>query len=223
MAGRVGPPDAKRAVSKERLRLIPCSGHGCLSALCYCSVSLFFASSGHRALADESGQSKNIFVLYSFSERRLFDPLDDLKSAIRSRLNSPVNFYVHYMEAQGFEDPLYEQSLSETLSREYKGVKLDLVIVAAYPALHFALTYRDQIFPGVPVLFCYVYGGRLEGKPLWPGVTGVTISVGVRDTLDLAFRLHPRRKIWPLSQEPRNLRGIGWRRFVINSARMPAR
>ena len=152
---------------------------------------LVFFASGHRALAAEPGQSKNILVLYSFSERRLFDPLDSLKSAIRSRLNSPINFYVHYMEAQGFEDLLYEQSLSKTLSREYTGVKLDLVIVAAYPALHFALTYRDQIFPGVPVLFCYVHGGRLEGKPLWPGVTGVTISVGVQDTLDLAFRLYP--------------------------------
>ena len=47
------------------------------------------------------------------------------------------------------------------------------------------------MFPGVPVLFCYVHAGRLEGKQLWPGVTGVTISVGVRDTLELGFRLHP--------------------------------
>ena len=112
-------------------------------------------------------------------------------SAIRSRVKLPANFYVHYMETQGFIDPSYEKSLSETLSREYSGVKLDLVIVAAYPALQFAVTYRDHIFSGVPVLFCYVHDGRLEGKQLWPGVTGVTISVGVRDTLDLSFRLHP--------------------------------
>jgi hypothetical protein len=81
--------------------------------------------------------------------------------------------------------------ISEALSREYSDVKFDLVIVAAYPALQFAIKHRDQIFPGVPVLFCYVHGGRLEGKQLWPGVTGVTISIGVRETLDLSFRLHP--------------------------------
>jgi len=142
------------------------------------------------ALADEPAHPKNVLVLYSFSERTLFDSFDHLKSAIRSRFNSPVNFYLHYMETQGVEDP-YEKALSEGLRREFGGVKLDLVIVAAYPALQFAVTYRDQIFPGVPVLFCYVNDSRLEGRQLWPGVTGVTISVGVRDTLELALGLHP--------------------------------
>ena len=152
---------------------------------------LFLLTLGPLGLAADSEQPKNILVLDSFSDRNLFDPLDNLKAAIRSRVDSPVNFYVHYMETQGFEDPVYERSLSETLSREYSGLKLDLVIVAAYPALQFAMTYRDQIFPGVPVLFCYVHEGRLEGQQLWPGVTGLTISVGVRDTLGLLFRLHP--------------------------------
>ena len=98
---------------------------------------LLFAllDSAHLVLAADPGQPKNVLVLYSFSDRGLFDPLDNLKSAIRSRVNSPVNFYVHYMEAQGFEDPRYEKTLSENLSREFSGVKLDLVIVAAYPAL----------------------------------------------------------------------------------------
>jgi signal transduction histidine kinase len=140
--------------------------------------------------AAETAQPKNVLVLYSFSERTLFDPFDHLKSAIRSRFSSPVNFYVHYMETQGSGDP-YEKALSEGLRREFGGVKLDLVIVAAYPALQFAVTYRDQIFPGVPILFCYIHDSRLEGRQLRPGVTGVTISVGVRDTFELAFRLHP--------------------------------
>jgi signal transduction histidine kinase/ABC-type uncharacterized transport system substrate-binding protein len=146
---------------------------------------------GYPGASAASTPEKNILVLYSFSEHDLFDPLDRLKSAIRDRLNSPANFYVHYMEAQGFEDPRFGESLSENLTRELSDVKLDLVIVAAYPALRFALTYRDQIFPGVPVLFSYVDGGRLEGNQSWPGVTGLTIAGGVRGTLELLFRLHP--------------------------------
>ncbi len=152
---------------------------------------LVLIASDHLALAAEARQPKNVLILYSFSERGLFEPVDRLKGAIRSHVDSPVNFYVHYLEAQGFEDPDYEKSLSETLGREFSGVKLDLVITAAYPALRFAVAYRDFIFPGVPVLFCYVGNGRLEGKQLWPGVTGITIPAGVRDTLQLSFRLHP--------------------------------
>ncbi|MGB8768664.1 MAG: PAS domain S-box protein [Candidatus Korobacteraceae bacterium] len=117
--------------------------------------------------------------------------MDDLKSTIRSRVDFPVNFYVDYMESQGFENPEYEKSLSQILSDQYNGIKLDLVVVAAYPALQFAVRHRDQIFPGAPVLFWYVHASRLEGKQLWPGVTGVTTSVDVQGTLKLVFRLHP--------------------------------
>jgi signal transduction histidine kinase len=152
------------------------------------SFSRAVPASDDLAPAADSGQPKNVLVLYSFSDRGLFDPLERLKSAIRTRLNSPVNFYVHYMETRGTGDP-YEKSLSEVLNGEFSGVKLDLVIVAAYPALRFALAYRDRMFPGVPVLFCYVHNSRLEGKQA--GVTGVTISIGIRDTLALFFRLHP--------------------------------
>jgi signal transduction histidine kinase len=180
-------PRPRRVSSRRQHKKKACPIVLLLLACCF----LVFVVSGHDALAAKSGQPKNVLVLYSFSDHGLFDPLDRLKSAIRSRLNSPVNFYVHYMESQGFEDPVYEKSLSETLRHEFDGVKLDLVIVAAYPALRFAVTYRDQISSGVPVLFCYVHDGRLEGKQLWPGVTGVTISVGVQDTLELSFRLHP--------------------------------
>ena len=154
-------------------------------------LCVFIVAVGSPALAADSTAAKNILVLYSFSDRNLWDPLDDLKSTIRSRVNFPVNFYVHYMESQGFENPEYEKSLSQILSDQYKGIKLDLVVVAAYPALRFAVRYRDQIFPDAPVLFWYVHASRLEGKQLWPGVTGVTTSVDVQGTLKLAFRLHP--------------------------------
>ena len=143
------------------------------------------------AQAADSGQPKNVLVLYSFSDRNLFDPLDNLKAAIRSRVNSPVNFYVHYLEAQGLEDANYDHSLSENLRSELRGVKLDVVITAVYSSYQFALRHRDELFPGVPVIFSYVNGSRVDGKQLPPGVTGVTVSVGIRETLELAFKLHP--------------------------------
>ena len=159
---------------------------GALVVLCF----LVLPAPRPLAQAAESGQPKNILVLYSFSDRNLFDPLDNLKAAIRSRVNSPVNFYVHYLEAQGLEDPNYDHSLSEGLRSELGGVKLDLVITAVYSSYQFALRHREELFPGVPVIFSYVHASRVDGK-LPPGVTGVTVSVGIRETLELAFKLHP--------------------------------
>ena len=153
--------------------------------------ALVLLAPGRLAQAADSDKPKNVLVLYSFSDRNLFDPVENLKSAIRARVNAPVNFYVHYLEVQGLEDPNYDRSLSENLRSELSGVKLDVVITAVYSSYQFALRHRDEIFPGVPVVFSYVHASRVDGKQLPPGVTGVTVSVGIRETLELAFKLHP--------------------------------
>lgn len=142
------------------------------------------------AFAMDSPSAKNVLVLYSFSKREVFDP-QSLELSVRSHVPAPVNFYVEYLESQRFGNPDYEKSVSETLRQAYAKQKLDLVIVAVYPALQFAVKYRDRIFPGVPIVFMMVVPGRVQDRRLWPGVTGVTIQADLKGTLDLALRLHP--------------------------------
>ena len=151
-------------------------------------VLVFFAV---LAGAAEVPSEKNILVLYSFSDRGLFESFDDLKTSLRSRVSTPLNFHVEYLEVQRFEDPAYEKSLSETLRIACRREKFDLVIVAAYPALAFVLRHRHEMFPGVPIIFNYVYRARLREWTRPPGVAGVTVTIDVGGTLDLALRLHP--------------------------------
>jgi len=147
--------------------------------------------SGPLLNAADLPSAKNVLILYSFSERESLDSLQPLEATIRSHVSTPVDFNVEYLESQRFGAGNYEQSLAETLRDAYGRQKLDLVIVAAYPALRFAAEFRDRMFPGVPIVFTSVAPGRIQGRPLWPGVTGITIPVDVRGTLDLALRLHP--------------------------------
>ena len=156
-------------------------------------LSLVFLALVGTASAGEPTTAKNVLVLYSFSDRSAFGPTDSLESAIRARVPWPVNFYVEYLEGRHFEqDAAYEKSLVETLQYTYGREKFDLVMVAAYPALQFAVRHRDQLFPGVPIVFMEVVAGRLTGQKMWPGVTGVTEALDVRGTIDLALRLHPK-------------------------------
>ncbi|MBV8864511.1 MAG: PAS domain S-box protein [Acidobacteriaceae bacterium] len=113
---------------------------------------------------------------------------------MRSRVPAPVHFQVEYLESQRFGIAGYEQSLCDMFRHTYGGEKFDLVIAAAYPALKFAVDYRPQLFPGVPIVFISVAPNRLEGQVLWPGVTGVTVIQDVSGTLSLAFRFHPDTK-----------------------------
>ena len=138
-----------------------------------------------------AGQNtKNILVLYSFSDNSLFGPSDFLESSLRARVPWPVDFYVESFESHRFDDPEYEKSEVETLRHAYGARKLDLVMVGAYPALQFALRHRDELFPGVPIVFFAIEVRRFAGQKIWPGVTGVTDIVDLRATLDLALRLH---------------------------------
>jgi PAS domain S-box-containing protein len=135
--------------------------------------------------------AKNILVLYSFSVRDVYDPVDSQEAAVRARLHVPVNFYVEYMESQRFDDPKYDHSLAANLLDTYRNVKIDLVIVVSYPALQFALQHREELFPGAPIVFRDTNPQRLIGHTMWPNVTGVTVHTDFKGTVDLALRLHP--------------------------------
>ncbi len=155
--------------------------------------TLAWGGSTGLCFAADSPPAKNVLILYSFSKRDLLDP-QSLEATVRSHVSAPVNFYVEYLEAQRFRSQDYEKSLSETLRQTYGKQKLDLVIVAVYPALQFALEFRERIFPGVPIVFMMIVPERLQGHKLAPRVTGVTLRGDVQGTLDLALHLNPDAK-----------------------------
>jgi PAS domain S-box-containing protein len=135
--------------------------------------------------------TKNVLILHGFAERSLNGSLDSLESLVRARVPWQVNFYVEYLESRRFGEKAYEELLVENLRDAYSRQKLDLVMVEPYPALQFALKHRDELFPGVPIVFFGIDSRRVAGQT-WPGVTGVTETVDVRATIDLALHLHPK-------------------------------
>lgn len=142
------------------------------------------------ALADQN--AKNILILYSFPRNTVPGGEEPLKSDLRVDAPWPLNFAVEFLESRLFTNEAYEKSVAESLGQTYKkGQKFDLVITDAYPALDFAVKHRDELFPGVPIVFYDVDTRRLVGRRLWPGVTGVTQTQPAQPTLDLAFHLHP--------------------------------
>jgi len=117
--------------------------------------------------------------------------LDVVEPTIRARVPGSITFNTAYLEDPLIEEKSYRESVSETLRRRYAKVKLDVVIVCNPAALHFAVEYRDKIFPGVPIVFVAVGAGDLDKQKMWPGVTGVASPWGFRETIELMLRLQP--------------------------------
>src|ERR1700748_3672394 len=82
-------------------------------------LSLFFYLIAPFAAKAQEHTSKNVLILYSFSERSAFDPVDSLEAAIRSRVAEPVDFYVEYLESQRLVDPNYEKTQAAMLQNVY--------------------------------------------------------------------------------------------------------
>ena len=148
-------------------------------------------SIGDLSHATDLPQAKNVLILYSFTAHESPDDFATLRSTLRSLMPEPVDFHVEYLESLRFDVPGYENGVADALAATYRGQRIDLVLTAFYPALRFAVDHRDQIFPGAPIVFFSITPKRFEGQKLWPGVTGVTITGGVKVTIDLALRLQP--------------------------------
>jgi PAS domain S-box-containing protein len=142
--------------------------------------------------AAESHAEKNVLILYSFSDRSVFAPPEVLENAVRTGVPWTVTFYIEYLEGRRFEkNAAYEDEIVEHLQNAYAGKRFDLVIVASNPALQFAIRHRDELFPSTPIVFMEVAANRIAGDKMSSGVTGTTIQVDLRATIDLALHLHP--------------------------------
>jgi PAS domain S-box-containing protein len=130
--------------------------------------------------------TKNVLIL---SGGRGRVSINQMESSLRAHFSEPVNFSIVDLDNPRFEQKSYQDNLAEALEEGYSGERLDLVVAVMTGPLQFAVRYRDKIFPGVPIVF--MSNGSPLPEKIWPGVTGVESTTGVRETIDLALRLHP--------------------------------
>ncbi|MDS4021405.1 MAG: ABC transporter substrate binding protein [Candidatus Competibacter sp.] len=101
---------------------------------------------------------------------------------------------IEYLDTKRFPDPDYLALLENYLVRKYQGRRVDLLIALDNPALDLVLKYRQDLFPGVPVVFAGINGFLPEWLQGRDKITGVAETQDMAGTLELALRLHPRTK-----------------------------
>jgi ABC-type uncharacterized transport system substrate-binding protein len=179
----------KMQVETEGVRTA-CSDAGERSAQRWLTILgiLLLVLSGFSAGAEPN--TKNVLIVFSALQPN-HETLDLMKSGVRAHFSGPVNFSVAYLDYQRLGQESYRESLAATLGLGYSEAKPDVLIVASIEALQFMTQYRDKIFPGVPIVFTDVSPIAMRGLKLLPKMTGLTITVHLRETIDLALRLHP--------------------------------
>jgi PAS domain S-box-containing protein len=75
---------------------------------------------------------------------------------------------------------------------KYADKKIDILVAYTDTALEFITRYRDELFPGVPVV--YLVSKRPEAGKELPLSTGVWVGPTIKDTLEVALQLQPSTK-----------------------------
>ncbi len=146
-------------------------------------------------LAFKETVRKRVLILHSYYQG--YKWTDDENRGIESVLKPAIgtnNLYIEYMDTKKIFGDLYSQRLYEIYKLKYKNFKFDVIIVTDNNAFEFMLKYRDDLFPGTPVVFCgvnYFEETQLRGQKL---ITGVNEENDLKGSIQLMLKLHPKTK-----------------------------
>lgn len=160
-------------------------------------LSLFFLVMLHtpRAALASPKVVTDILLLSSYHAGFAWD--DGIKKAVSDVLNpeeNNINLRIEYMDSKRISDPSYVRVLYQLYQHKYNKNKPGIIIASDNFAFDFLRSYRDELFPGVPVVFCgvnFFKDSMLEGHRLF---TGVAEEFDAAGTLKIILKLHPGTK-----------------------------
>jgi PAS domain S-box-containing protein len=138
---------------------------------------------------------RELLVLHSYHQG--YKWTDDITRGIAATVRdggATVKIHYEYMDTKRLADAGYFRLLYQSYRYKFRNTRFDAIIASDNDAFNFLLAYRDDLFPGTPVVFCgvnYFQPSQLHGARLF---TGVNEAADIKATLDLALKLHPKTR-----------------------------
>jgi len=165
-----------------------------LVLLCTFMSACFDSSAAQNDKATDG--KKNVLILYG---ERLDLPAiraaeQSLRETFAASAAPQVEWFAEYFDFARFPTADHEANLTRYLGERYAGRKIDLIMPVSSLSLRFVLRHREEIFPGVPVVYGVQSAAEVDVGALPSDVTGVAAEMDVRGTVDLALRLQPQAR-----------------------------
>src|SRR5688572_8500456 len=114
-----------------------------------------------------------------------------IQRGLRSDADIQIDYFVEHLESDAFPADVASQALADYIRQKYRGRRIDVVIAIADPALRFVRDHRDELFPGVPIVYSGVAVPADDRGGAIDRLTAVLRGVAYAETLKLALALHP--------------------------------
>jgi ABC-type uncharacterized transport system substrate-binding protein len=152
-------------------------------------------ASSFRLSAVSAPPVNDILVIHSYHQGLQWT--DDISEGIRSVLRSEsVEIHHEFLDMKRNSGEEYYRLIVdfERRKEEISQIDFKLIICSDNHALEFIMEYGEELYPGVPVVFCGVNNfspGMIAGRN---DITGIVETIDYRRNLDLIHYLHPERK-----------------------------
>lgn len=138
-----------------------------------------------------AGEKQYVMILNSYNKGYAWT--DNLVTGIEDVLLPRTNIItkVEYMDTKINNTDNYYLLLKELYATKYEHNTPDIIISSDDDALRFLRRYRDELFPGIPVVFCGVNNftaAKVAGFSLY---TGINEAADFPTNLSLILKLHP--------------------------------
>ena len=139
-----------------------------------------------------AADNPKVLVLHSYHSG--YEWTDSINSAIIKSLHSAYpegDVFVEYMNTKRVALEVMSPMLRRNYAILYRNAGLNVIIATDNNALDFLLKYGEELFPGVPVVFCGINNFDDYNLSNYRNYTGVREDLDVGATLDIALRFHP--------------------------------
>jgi hypothetical protein len=133
-------------------------------------------------------EKETVLVIHSYHPGMVLS--DEELRGVRDSLTplgDRVDVRVEYMDTKRISGPEHLGNLYQVYAYKYRDVRVDAIITGDNSAFDFIKESRDDLFPGVPVVFCginYFSTDMIQGME---NITGVVQDNDVRSTLRVAL------------------------------------
>lgn len=161
-----------------------------LALACITAVCILLSPPSGQAM---EVQRKQILLLNSYHHNFIWteEIFQGLTDVLRPK-ETGIDLHVENMDTKRVEfNEHYIQQLRSVYEHKFKDLKFDLVMATDNNAFDFVRRYHDELFPGIPVVFCGVnafHDDLIKDLPLF---SGVAENVDAKGTLWWALNQHP--------------------------------
>lgn len=137
---------------------------------------------------------KNILILHSYHQG--LEWTDNISDGIQEvfKNRNDVNLVFEYLDTKRFFNQDYYNSLIEFYKSKARNISFDVIIACDNTAYQFMTSYRQEFYPGVPVVFCGINNLDTIALKGNPGFYGFIERTDHKNTLQAIQKIFPTRK-----------------------------